>query len=76
MQIVYSLIKDDSNIIGGISYLTDDYWIWPNYLNYYVDKVSIELPESFVDFIFKNKISELISEEQKREAINLLTSGK
>jgi hypothetical protein len=72
MQVVQSLIKDDLSIIGGITYLTDGYWIWPNYLSYYFDKESIELPSKFIDFISKNKNRKTIFNEDKLEAINLL----
>lgn len=70
MQVVKSLIKDDLSIIGGITYLTDGYWIWPNYLSYYFDKESIELPSKFIDFIYKNR--KTVVDENKLEAINLL----
>lgn len=72
MQVVKSLIKDDISIIGGVSYLTDGYWIWPNYLNFYVDKLSIELPSDFLNFISKNGPIKLINDDQKLEAINFL----
>ena len=72
MQVVKSLIKDDSSIIGGVSYLTDGYWIWPNYLHFYVDKLSIELPSDLLNFISKNEQIKLISDGQKLEAINFL----
>jgi hypothetical protein len=75
MQLANSLIKDDFSIIGGIIYLTDGYWIWPNYINYYFDKVSIELPLNFVNFILNNKMKQTINDKEKREAINLLKSN-
>ncbi|PVX44447.1 hypothetical protein C8C85_0181 [Flavobacterium sp. 103] len=75
MQVVQSLIKDDLSIIGGITYLTDGYWIWPNYLNYYFDKESIELPSKFIDFISKNKTSKILSDEEKLEAINFIKNS-
>jgi hypothetical protein len=75
MQLANSLIKDDFSIIGGIIYLTDGYWIWPNYINYYFDKVSIELPLNFVNFILNNKMRQTINDKEKREAINLLKSN-
>ncbi|WP_289665160.1 hypothetical protein [Flavobacterium panacagri] len=76
MQIVRSLIKNDNSIIGGISYLTDGYWIWPNYLHFYVENLSIELPSDFVNFISKNREISYVSDAEKHKAINLLNLGK
>ena len=76
MQVVKSLIQDDNSIIGGVSYLTDGYWIWPNYLHFYVNNLSIELPQDFLNFISKNEHIKLISEDQKLEAINFLKLRK
>ncbi|WP_264552147.1 hypothetical protein [Flavobacterium sp. N2038] len=76
MHIVHSLIKDDNSIIGGVSYLTDGYWIWPSYLYFYVDTVSIELPLDFLNSISKNKETKLISDAKIAEAINLLKLRK
>lgn len=56
MKVVQSLIPNDKNIIGGISYYTDGYWIWPNYMVYYFEKESIELPKDFIASILERKL--------------------
>lgn len=76
MHIIHSLIKDDNSIIGGVSYLTDGYWIWPSYLYFYVDTISIELPLDFLNSISKKKEIKWISNAKIAEAINLLKPGK
>ncbi|TRX33230.1 hypothetical protein FNW52_15845 [Flavobacterium sp. ZT3R18] len=66
MHVISSLIKNDNQIIGGILYLTDGDWIWTNYLSYYVEKESIELPEDFL-----NHIKNASKEKQKLDALKI-----
>ncbi|MBE8724365.1 hypothetical protein [Flavobacterium hungaricum] len=71
MQVVQSLIPEKKEIIGGVSYFTDGYWIWPSYMVYYFEQESIELPQEFLESISekalpsKNKID-------LSEAVNFL----
>lgn len=76
MQVVHSLIKNDNTIIGSVSYLTDGYWIWPSYLHFYVEKLSIELPQDFVSFIYENREINSVINDKKYEAIDLLKLRK
>lgn len=71
MKVVESLIPNEKNIIGGISYFTDGYWIWPSYIIYYFEKESIELPEDFIAFVLEKKLP-LESKIDLSEAINFL----
>jgi hypothetical protein len=71
MNVVKSLAINDNSIIGGINYMTDGYWIWPNYIVYYFKKESIELPAEFIEYILKKKLP-CINEINKDEAIDFL----
>ncbi len=48
MEIIRSLYPNDSEIIGGVIYLTDGVYVWPNYLIYYFEKYNIEIEEDFI----------------------------
>jgi hypothetical protein len=71
MNVVKSLAINDNSIIGGINYMTDGYWIWPNYIVYYFKKESIELPTEFIEYILNKKLP-CINEINKDEAIDFL----
>ena len=52
MMLLYSLIQGESSkIIGGLGILTDGKWIWPSYLEYYVNHYDLELDVEFVNCI-------------------------
>ena len=71
MNVVKSLAINDNSIIEGITYMTDGYWIWPNYIVYYFKKESIELPVEFIEYILNKKIYSIEGINEK-EAIDFL----
>lgn len=71
MNVVKSLAVNDNSIIGGINYMTDGYWIWPNYIIYYFKKESIELPTEFIEYILNKKMPS-IDDINKLEVIDFL----
>lgn len=71
-QLISSLINDNQTILGGIVYLTDGNWIWPNYLSHYVEHDSIELPRQFLEHIFNNKSEIFVNTENRNQAILIL----
>lgn len=76
MNIIESLYEGDNNIIGGVTYLTDGKWIWPNYLIYYLEKFNIEINNEFVDYVLEKKNKESVKNIDKKKAMNYLKEMK
>ena len=51
---VKDIIEDGTDTIGTGSLLTDGIWVWPDDLEYYVQKYNIELPEEFISSMKTN----------------------
>lgn len=51
MHVIDSLFPTDNNIIGGLIYICDGEWVWPNYLNYYLEHYDIEIDKDFISHI-------------------------
>lgn len=53
MRLISSMLPN-SRILGGITYLTDGIWIWPNYLSEYLLETDLIIEKSFLKTISEN----------------------
>lgn len=68
---------ETGELIGGIDYLTDGEWLWPEYLVYYLErKPAFTIPRVFFEYLMERKFifrAIMIDKEQmESELIELL----
>lgn len=56
MRLISSLLPN-SRILGGITYFTDGFWIWPSYLSEYFLDADLILEKPFLNAIFENNFA-------------------
>jgi hypothetical protein len=74
MMLLHSVIPEEKNkVIGGLVILTDGEWIWPNYIEYYVSNINLELEDGFINYIrHKNYNVPNVRQEIRNKANDLI----
>ncbi|WP_299332898.1 hypothetical protein [uncultured Psychroserpens sp.] len=81
MEWLFEDESDDAVSIGPNTCNTDGIWIWPNYLEYYLNKYpNFKLDQEFIDYVNENQDKSVdVSNEENikiQEAYQRLTNSK
>lgn len=80
MEWLFEDESDDAVSIGANTCSTDGVWIWPNYLEFYLNKYSnFRLDQEFMDYVIENQNKEVsVSNEENikiQKAYRVLTDS-
>lgn len=63
LQVVKSFATGE--VIGGVSFITDGFWIWPSYFGHYLTKSLIGVPRDFLEYIMEHSKSGLDNHQKE-----------